>query len=172
MLAIKMRRVGKKHQASYRLVVMEKKSKLRGVFTEDLGFYNPHSKEAKIDGERVKHWMERGAQPTATVNNLLIKGRVIEGKKMRAHASLSKKAGEAAAGAEAKAESAAEPIAAEAPEAETQVVEAVENKENIEAPEAAKEEEVAPAEDTVASETVPAEPTKPTESAETLETKE
>lgn len=101
MLAIKMRRVGKKHQASYRLVVMEKKSKLRGVFTEDLGFYNPHSKEAKIDGERVKHWVERGAQPTATVNNLLIKKGVIEGKKMRAHASGKKKEGGESSGGQA-----------------------------------------------------------------------
>lgn len=166
MLAIKMRRVGKKHQASYRLVVMEKKSKLRGVFTEDLGFYNPHSKEAKIDGERVKHWMERGAQPTATVNNLLIKKGMITGEKMRAHASLSKKAEEAPAGAAVKAASAAEQEVSEEPKIETPAVEAVENKENTEASEAAKEEEAASAEDVVAPEAAPAEP------VETPETKE
>lgn len=90
MLAIKFRRIGKKHQASYRVVVMEKKSKLGGKFLEDLGFYNPHTKESQINNERILHWIKNGAQPTDTVHNLLISKSVLEGKKISVHARIKK----------------------------------------------------------------------------------
>lgn len=73
MLAIKLQRTGKKHQAMYRLVVGEKRSKLNGRQTEDLGWYNPHTKKAEFKADRVKYWLSTGAQPTATVRVLLKK---------------------------------------------------------------------------------------------------
>lgn len=73
MLAIKLQRIGKKHQAMYRLVVGEKRTKLNGRHTEDLGWYNPHTKAAGFKADRVKHWLSVGAQPTDTVQNLLKK---------------------------------------------------------------------------------------------------
>ncbi len=81
MITVKFRRIGKKHQASYRLIVSEKGSKLAGRFLEDLGFYNPHTKEARIDGEKVTAWIKKGAQPSDTVFNLLVTRGIIEGKK-------------------------------------------------------------------------------------------
>lgn len=90
MLAIKFKRVGKKHQASFRVVVMEKKSKLRGRFIEDLGFYNPHTKNSEISGERTLYWIKNGAQPTDTVHNFLVSKEVIKEKKRPVHVKIKK----------------------------------------------------------------------------------
>lgn len=73
MLAIKLQRIGKKHQPSYRVVVAEKRSKMAAPPVEDLGFYDPSSKKLEIKAERVAHWLKTGAAPTVTVHNLLVK---------------------------------------------------------------------------------------------------
>ena len=85
MLVIKLQRRGKKHQPSYRVVVQEKHSKLNGDFIDDLGSYDPKSKEAQIKGDRVAHWISVGAKATPTVNNLLIKKGIITGEKIPVH---------------------------------------------------------------------------------------
>ena len=85
MLAIKLKRIGKKRQASFRVVVMEKRSKLQGRFVEDLGWANPHTDEQKVDAERTTHWLKVGAQPTDTAWNLLVKAGVVRGKKIAVH---------------------------------------------------------------------------------------
>ena len=91
MLAIKLKKIGKKHQPSFRLVIMEKRSKLVGRYVEDLGWLDPKSKEFKVDAERVNYWIKSGAQPTDTVHNLLVKSGAIKGPKIAVHAK-SKKA--------------------------------------------------------------------------------
>lgn len=91
MLAIKLKRIGKKHQASFRVVVMEKRSKLQGRFIEDLGWANPRTDENKVNAERASYWMKVGAKPTDTAWNLLVKTGVVRGKKIAVH-SKSKKA--------------------------------------------------------------------------------
>ena len=85
MLAIKLKRIGKKHQPSYRIVIAEKKSKMSGRFVEDLGWYNPFSKEIKVDKERADFRLKTGAQPTNTVYNLLVKSGIINGPKKAVH---------------------------------------------------------------------------------------
>ena len=80
MLAIKLQRIGKKHQPSYRFVVAVKKSKMAAPPVEDLGAYNPFTKAANLNKERVAHWIKMGAQPTVTVHNLLVQQGVISGK--------------------------------------------------------------------------------------------
>ena len=85
MLTIRLQRIGKKGQPSYRLVVAPSRSKLIAPPTEDLGSYNPFTKEATFKGDRVKYWMSVGAQPTITVNNLLVKQGVITTGKKRVH---------------------------------------------------------------------------------------
>jgi small subunit ribosomal protein S16 len=77
MLAIKLQRVGRKHQPSYRLVTAVKKSKMAAPPVEDLGSYNPRTKTAAFKKERVLHWISVGAQPTVTVHNLLVKQGVL-----------------------------------------------------------------------------------------------
>lgn len=91
MLAIKFRRQGKKHQASYRIVVAEKRSKMRGRFVDDLGWFDPHSKKFDIKKEKVEHWMKVGAKPTDSVHNLLVRAEVIKAPKISVHSRKPKK---------------------------------------------------------------------------------
>ena len=69
MLAIKLQRIGKKHQPSYRLVVAESRSKMAAPPVEDIGSYNPFTKAVTLKKERALHWMKMGAQPTVTAHN-------------------------------------------------------------------------------------------------------
>lgn len=85
MLAIKFKRIGKKGQASYRIIVAEKRSKVFGRFVEDLGWFNPHTDGFKINKERAEFRLKTGAQPTDSVYNLLIKAGLIQGPKRAVH---------------------------------------------------------------------------------------
>ena len=82
MLAIKLQRIGKKHQPSYRLVVAEKRSKMAAPPVEDLGSYNPHTKAITVKKDRVSHWVKMGAHPTVTAHNLLVKQGVLTSAKI------------------------------------------------------------------------------------------
>lgn len=69
---IRLTKVGKKHQVSFRIVAQDAKSKRDGKFLEILGFYNPHAKpELKIKDDRMNFWILRGAKPTEAVTKLL-----------------------------------------------------------------------------------------------------
>ncbi len=73
MLAIRLMRTGAKKRPSYRIVVKEKHSKRDGACLENLGTYNPTREPAEIrlDMERVRYWIKKGAQPTDTVSRLI-----------------------------------------------------------------------------------------------------
>ena len=73
MLAIKLMRIGAKKRPSYRIVVKEKQSKRGGAYLENLGTYNPTQDpaEIKLNMERVRYWIEKGAKPTDTVTRLI-----------------------------------------------------------------------------------------------------
>ena len=73
MLAIRLMRTGAKKRPSYRIVVKEKQSKRDGACLENLGTYNPTRQpaELKLKAERVRYWIDKGAQPTDTVRRLI-----------------------------------------------------------------------------------------------------
>lgn len=73
MLAIRLMRMGAKKSPSYRVVVKEKLSKRDGAYVENIGFYNPTRQpaEVRLNMERVQYWLEKGAQPTDTVRQLI-----------------------------------------------------------------------------------------------------
>lgn len=81
MLSIRLIRIGKTKQPSYRLVVMEKSKDIWANYLENLGHYNPRSKQGEFAKDRIEYWVGKGAKLTKTVNNLLIEQKVIEGKK-------------------------------------------------------------------------------------------
>ena len=85
MLVIRLSRVGKKKQPSYRIVVQEKQRDPWGTSFENVGFYNPRSKPKTITlkEDRIKEWLAKGAQPSATVHNLLVDAKIIRGEKMK-----------------------------------------------------------------------------------------
>lgn len=79
MIAIKLQRVGRRHQPSYRVVVAESRSKMIAPPIEDLGSYSPFTKAVNVKADRVTYWIAKGAQPTTTVHNLLVKNGIVQG---------------------------------------------------------------------------------------------
>jgi len=73
LLSIGLMRTGAKKRPSYRIVVKEKRSKRDGAYLENLGTYNPTREPAEIHLklDRVRYWIEKGAQPTLTVTRLI-----------------------------------------------------------------------------------------------------
>lgn len=120
MLVIRLQRVGKKHRASFRIVLQDRRWKPGGKALELLGFYDPHTKEKKFQPERIAHWLKEGAQPSATVHNMFVDADIIKGEKVRAWKPKKPKKGETAPVKIGEAEPAqaekAEPVAAEAVE--------------------------------------------------------
>ncbi len=96
MLTIKLQRVGKKHQGSFRLIVGEKRHKLQGKQVEDLGWYNPHQNKMEVKKERVAHWLKNGVQVTDSAHNILVELGAITGKKIAVHKQPKKTEGAAA----------------------------------------------------------------------------
>lgn len=92
MLTIRFFRTGKKHQPFFKIVVIDKRRPPKaGRFVEEVGFYNPLTKEKNLKAERVKYWLSKGAQPSETVHNLLISEKIIAGKKIALHKKPKKK---------------------------------------------------------------------------------
>lgn len=73
MVRIRLRRMGKKKQPTYRVVVADARMPRDGKYIESIGYYNPRVEpsDIRINGERAIYWLERGAQPTRQVQNLL-----------------------------------------------------------------------------------------------------
>ena len=80
MVKIRLKRMGMKKHPFYRIVIADERSPRDGRFIEEIGYYNPMTQpaEIKVDGERAKDWLQKGAQPTDTVRLLLKKTGVIE----------------------------------------------------------------------------------------------
>lgn len=76
MLVIRLRRIGKKNKPTYRVVVAPSVNQVGGAFTEDLGFYNPHTKVVSLKQERVSDWLNKGAKPSNTVAKILTKEKI------------------------------------------------------------------------------------------------
>ena len=123
MIKLRLKRFGKKREASFRLVACNSTSRRDGRPLQELGYYNPRTKETRLDAEALRERLSQGAQPTDVVRTLLEKGGLIEkttrpaetvGKakqaaKREADAKqAAKEAAEAKAAAEAEAKAAAE----------------------------------------------------------------
>jgi small subunit ribosomal protein S16 len=125
MLAIKLRRIGKKHQAAFRVIVSEKRSKIDGRYVDNIGWLNPKSKEFDVKKEKAEYWIKNGAVPTDTVHNLFVKAGILQGPKINVHKK-KKGGGEEPAKAEALAEKPAEAVSEEKEEKKEEVQEAPE----------------------------------------------
>lgn len=126
MIRIRLRRVGKKRHPHYRMVVADKPDRRDGRFIENLGSYDPHADPPliQIDGEKVKAWISKGAQPSESAEKILVRAGVMEKRPPIVKAKLEAKRAEQAKKAAAKPKAAAkadEPKAkAEAPTAEAE----------------------------------------------------
>ena len=78
LLTIRLSRIGKKKQPSYRVVVIESTRRRDGRFVEIVGHYDPLRNPAAItlNKERIQHWLSCGAQPSDTVRSFLRKEKI------------------------------------------------------------------------------------------------
>jgi small subunit ribosomal protein S16 len=77
MLKLRLKRLGKKRYPFYRLVIMENSSRRDGRPIDEVGYYNPMTKDYKFDPEKIKKWLSYGVKPTETVLTLLAKAEII-----------------------------------------------------------------------------------------------
>ena len=84
MLKIRLQRVGRIHEPTFRLVLTDSKNSTKsGKYLEVLGSYDARKgHESKFNTEKVAEWMSKGAQVSDTVHNLLVDKKVISGKKI------------------------------------------------------------------------------------------
>ena len=75
---IRFKRMGSKKAPFYRVIVADSRSPRDGRFIDEIGYYNPMSKETSIDNEKAADWIKKGAQPTDTVRALLKKTGAIQ----------------------------------------------------------------------------------------------
>lgn len=83
MLTIRLTRVGKKKDSSFRVVVIESKRKIQaGNYLEMVGSYDPRIDKVDLKADRIKHWISMGATVSDTVHNLLVSNKIIDAKKI------------------------------------------------------------------------------------------
>ena len=125
MIKLRLKRFGKKREASFRLVACNSTSRRDGRPLQELGFYNPRTKETRLDTETIRERLGQGAQPTDIVRTLLERGGLIE-KTVRPSVTVgqAKQTAKREAAAKQAAKDAAEAKAAAAAEAEAPAADA------------------------------------------------
>lgn len=83
MLNIRLQRVGRKNDPSFRVIVVDSKLKPKaGNFLEILGSYDARKGKPVVQADRVKHWLSVGARASGTVHNILLDLGIVKGKKV------------------------------------------------------------------------------------------
>ena len=81
MLKIRLQRIGRKNDPSFRAVLTDSKNSTKsGKFLEIVGTYNPKAGGAILKSDRIKYWIDKGAQVSGTLHNFLVKQNIIAGK--------------------------------------------------------------------------------------------
>ncbi|KRK72059.1 rpsP protein [Latilactobacillus sakei subsp. sakei DSM 20017 = JCM 1157] len=77
---IRMKRMGSKKRPFYRIVVADSRSPRDGRFIQQVGYYNPLTEpvDLKLEEEVIMDWLQKGAQPSDTVRNLLSKQGIMQ----------------------------------------------------------------------------------------------
>lgn len=85
MLSIRLSRIGKKNQPTYRLIVSEKSKDPWGACLEILGFYNPKvgAEIKNLKEDRLRYWLSKGAHLSDTAHNLLVSQGFLNADKIR-----------------------------------------------------------------------------------------
>ncbi|MBI5139295.1 30S ribosomal protein S16 [Candidatus Nomurabacteria bacterium] len=83
MLKIRLQRIGRKNDPSFRTVLTDSKNSTKsGKFLEILGTYNPKAGSKNFENDRIKYWLGKGAKLSPTMHNFLVHDKVVEGKKI------------------------------------------------------------------------------------------
>lgn len=85
MLKIRLQRIGRKNDPSFRVIVTDSRNPAkRGRYIDLVGTFNPHSDKPALNVERIQYWISKGAQASITVHNMLVSAGAIGGKKLNA----------------------------------------------------------------------------------------
>merc|ERR1712014_134112 len=76
-VSIRFMRMGRKHRPFYRIIAVDSRKKRETRPLEFLGWYNPFTKDTKLNAPSIKKWLNVGAQPSSTVANLLKRAMII-----------------------------------------------------------------------------------------------
>lgn len=125
MLVMRLQRVGRRNDPSYRIVVTDRRTGPKSdKHVDRLGSYSPKMNHVQLDAGRAKQWLSQGVQPSDTVYNLLVGQKIIEGRKKNVLPKKSPIIDEAKLKAEAEAKAAAEAAAEAEAATETPVADA------------------------------------------------
>lgn len=150
MLMMRLQRVGRKNDPSYRIVVTDKRTGPKSnKHIAILGSYNPKLDHIQLKADEAKEWLSKGVQPSDTVHNILVGQKVIEGKKINVLPKKSPIVDEEKLAREAEEKAVAEEKAKAEAEAESteEVAEEASEEKTEEVKEEATEETEAPAEE-------------------------
>lgn len=106
---MRLQRIGRKNQPSYRVVITDSRNaQVRGRHADVIGIYEPRSGKFEIDAEKAKKWISQGVQPSDTIYNFLVEKKIVEGRKKNVLPKKSPVIDEAKLKAEAEAKAKAE----------------------------------------------------------------
>lgn len=78
MLKLRLKRTGRKKSPFYRLVIMEHSTRRDGRPIDEVGYYNPITKQSSFDKDKIINWLKVGVKPSETVFNLLKNSKILE----------------------------------------------------------------------------------------------
>nr|WOC91071.1 ribosomal protein S16 [Utricularia cucullata] len=78
MLKLRLKRCGRKQRAVYRIVAIDVRSRREGRDLQKVGFYSPMKNKIYLNVPLILYFLEKGAQPTEIVQNLLTKAEVFK----------------------------------------------------------------------------------------------
>nr|YP_009496566.1 ribosomal protein S16 [Actinocyclus subtilis]AWT39279.1 ribosomal protein S16 [Actinocyclus subtilis] len=78
MLKLRLKKIGRKRQPAYRLVIMKSTTRRDGRPIDEVGYYNPITKKSYFDIAKITKWLNYGVKPTETVYHLLKKAKIIQ----------------------------------------------------------------------------------------------
>jgi small subunit ribosomal protein S16 len=78
MLKLRLKKIGRKRQPSYRIIIIPNTSRRDGKAIDEVGYYNPITKEISFNSEKIIEWLKNGVQPTDTVKRLLQKAKILK----------------------------------------------------------------------------------------------
>nr|YP_010463786.1 ribosomal protein S16 [Anemia phyllitidis]UUL71053.1 ribosomal protein S16 [Anemia phyllitidis] len=78
MVKIRLKRCGGKQRATYRIIVIDSRSRREGRAIREVGFYDPQEEQIRLDVLSLNFFLERGAKATETVRDMLRRAEVVK----------------------------------------------------------------------------------------------
>nr|YP_009559684.1 ribosomal protein S16 [Lycopodium clavatum]YP_011003785.1 ribosomal protein S16 [Lycopodium japonicum]AZU95736.1 ribosomal protein S16 [Lycopodium clavatum]WPS66356.1 ribosomal protein S16 [Lycopodium japonicum] len=76
MVKLRLKQYGRKQRATYRIIAIDARSRREGRALREVGFYNPRKDQTQLNVPAIVYYLERGAQPTETVKDILEKAEI------------------------------------------------------------------------------------------------